>query len=133
MINNMNEITRVPLPPKYKRDNGVTVLDTQVSLPAGFNLKETSLVAIPAGAIAGNHRHPRQEAFICFQQGVELHWIDALGGKHSQAMQPASGEHILFVVPSMLPHAVVNMSSSTATVFAYADGPLVSTEQIPVA
>lgn len=128
----MNDITRIPLQAKYKRDNGVFVLDADVPLPDTFALKETSLVHVPAGAVAGNHRHPRQEAFICFQEGVELHWLDITGGKHKQTMHTANGEGSLFIIPSLVPHAVVNKSSGTATIVAYADGPLVNAEQMDI-
>ncbi|HVI68881.1 MAG TPA: hypothetical protein VM581_00305 [Magnetospirillaceae bacterium] len=128
----MNEITRIPLQAKYKRDNGVFVLDANMPLPDSFTLNERSLVHIPAGAIAGNHRHPRQEAFICFQEGVELHWIDSAGEKHSQAMHPTNGEGFLFVISPMVPHAIANKTAGAAMVMEYADGPALAVEQIPV-
>lgn len=109
------------------------MFETTVPLPSTFILQETTLVQIPKRAIAGNHRHPRQEAFVCFQNGVELHWLDSSGNKHVQAMQPENGQAFLFVVPSMVPHAVVNKSEAAATLMAYADGPLANTEQMHVA
>lgn len=130
----MQQITSIPLTPRYKKDNGVYVLDAQnMPLPDGFALKESSLVYLPAGEVAGNHRHPRQEAFICFQKNVELHWLDTDGKKHIQPMNDADGNAPLFIVPSMVPHAVVNTSKNIATIMAYADGPLVDVESLPVA
>ena len=129
----MNDVQKIDLTPKYKKDNGVYILDAaNVPLPDGFALKEQSLVYVPAGVVAGNHKHPRQEAFICFQKGAELHWIDASGKKHINAMNSEDGSAPLFVVPSQVPHAVVNTSENVVTIMAYGDGPLVDVELMDV-
>jgi uncharacterized RmlC-like cupin family protein len=78
---------------------------------------------LPAGTFGGNHSHPRQEAFFCYQPGVELHWLDSTGKKHISAFSEANGLPVLLVVPPHVPHAVINTSGAPATLIEYADGP----------
>lgn len=127
----MQSVQVIPLTPKVKKDNGLFILDTDaLPFPASFSKKESGAVYIPAGQTAGNHRHPRQEAFVCFQKDVELHWIDADGTK--QMRQLADNGSPMFVVSSMVPHAVVNKSGIAACLLYFGDGPLLNAETMEV-
>lgn len=108
--------------PDYIKDNGLFVLDIdRDGLPLGFEPKARTIVTIPPQAQGGNHRHSRIEAFVGFGEGLELHWIDESGEHQSAPMNP-NGELLLFVMPSMVPHAVVNTSTTTqAFLLEYAD------------
>lgn len=125
----MESVTTYPFAPKYKRENGLAVFDLDaLPLPANFTVHETSAIRIPAGQIAGNHKHPRQEAYACLDQGAELHWIDHAGKKH---MAPMTNH--LFFMPPNVPHAVVNTSDKEVTLIGFADGPLEDVEAVDVA
>jgi hypothetical protein len=62
-----------------------------------------------------------------------LHWVDETGRVHVEEMAIAGEEPRLFVVPSLVPHAVVNVSLHDVTVLGYADGPLENVESVEVA
>lgn len=129
----MQDIQIISLKPTYKNDNGVRVFDAQnLPFPATFTLAESSFVSIPPGQVGGNHRHPRQEAFLCFQPGVTFHWIDANGKKHTEQMCDDAGNVKLFVAPAMVPHAVVNNTDQPIQIMDYGDGPLVDAEPMEV-
>lgn len=129
----MNIVQAYLFEPKYKRDNGLLVLDIgKLPLPDSFKVQETSVVRLPAGEIAGNHKHPRQEAYICLDEGVTLHWLDENGRVHVENMA-SPGKLQFFVAPPHVPHAVVNASHNDATIVGYADGPLEDVEQVEVA
>jgi uncharacterized RmlC-like cupin family protein len=128
----MSSIERYPVEPKYQKENGLYVIDSDdLPFPADFRIAERSIVRIPAGQVAGNHRHPRLEAYVTCDD-VTLVWVDENGERHMEAMGEASGL-ALFVVRSMVPHAVVNHSQSGATIIGFADGPLVDVEPMQVA
>lgn len=119
--------------PKYRRDNGLLVLDLDsVPLPSGFVLRERSLVRLPAGQIAGNHKHLRQEAYLCLGLGVQLHWIDEAEEAHVEQMHRPEGDPQLFVIPPLVPHAIINTSGHDAALLGYADGPLEHAEPVIV-
>jgi quercetin dioxygenase-like cupin family protein len=114
----MRSVMRVDLPVRYQRPNGTTVFDLgEEVLP--FPVVERSLVKLPAKAVAGNHRHPRSEAFhIGF--GLQLHWIDDNGETHIESSSESEGR--VFVIPSMVPHAVVNELDHECVLIEWADG-----------
>lgn len=128
----MKSVQSYPFEPKYKRGNGLVVIDTDnLPLPNDFELRETSVVRLPAGEVAGNHRHSRQEAYFCLDEGVVLHWLDEAGRVHVEEMADAEKPR-LFVVPSYVPHAVVNTSMNDVTLLGYADGLLEGVEPVEV-
>lgn len=96
--------------PTYTKENGLQMVDFKnLPLPTETSFTEQSLVTIPPGQTGGNHKHPRIEAFVAFGKGMEFHWIDEDGVVQKQSMVSDS-ELLLFVVPPLLPHAVVNTS-----------------------
>jgi uncharacterized RmlC-like cupin family protein len=130
----MKPIKKYIIEPKYRRDNGLYVIDTaDLPFPQGFAVHDTSIVHLPSGQIAGNHKHPRQEAYYCCDKGVELHWLDDAGKTHIEVMSAADGAPTLFVMPPFVPHAVVNASTQDATLVGFADGPLDGVEMVEVA
>jgi quercetin dioxygenase-like cupin family protein len=125
-----------PLEPKYKRDNGLYVLDTDTAslpFPKDFEVRDTSVVYLPAGQIAGNHKHPRQEAYVCCDEGVELHWLDETGKVHIEQMVKPGENPQLFIMPPHIPHAVVNASGHNITLVGFADSSLENVESVEVA
>jgi hypothetical protein len=60
-------------------------------LPKDFVVRDRSVVSLPAGQIAGNHRHPRQEAYLCCDLGAEMHWLDEDGKVRIDKMGTADG------------------------------------------
>ncbi|HEV7453839.1 MAG TPA: hypothetical protein VGO07_01120 [Candidatus Saccharimonadales bacterium] len=121
----MNMVKTYPLDSKYRKQNGLFVVDAvQLPIPDDFEVHEQSVVYIPPGQVAGNHTHPRQEAYICCDEGAELHWMDESGEEHIEVMgADRDGGPTLFVVESMVAHAVVNTSGHGISLFGYADGP----------
>ncbi len=119
--------------PKYKRDNGVLVLDLDnIPLPNDLVVRERSLVRLPAGQIAGNHKHPRTEAYVCLEEGAELHWIDDEGNIQVEQMQQTDGDPRLFIIPPLVPHAISNSSAHDITLLGYADGPLEDVQAVEI-
>lgn len=125
----MESVITYPFEPKYKRENGLAVFDLEtLPLPADFSVQETSAIRIPAGQVAGNHKHTRQEAYACLDEGAELHWIDDTGKTHVAPMT-----NRLFFMPPNVPHAVVNTSDREVTLIGVADGPLENVKEVVVA
>jgi ADP-ribose pyrophosphatase YjhB (NUDIX family) len=130
----MKSVKSYSFEPKYRRDNGLVVLDTdKLPLAGDFEVRETSVVRLPAGQIAGNHKHSRREAYFCLDEGVQLHWVDEAGQVHIEQMANAENDPRLFVVPPFVPHAVVNASGRGVTLLGYADGPLENVEPVEAA
>lgn len=115
-MENLQEIT---IEPKYKKENGLYVLDID-SVEVPFTIKQRQVVCIPAGQIGGNHTHPRREAFIGIGTELELVWQvgDTI---HRTKMNPG-GKSRLFVIPPYMPHAVINRAAEgEAVLLEYAD------------
>lgn len=92
----------------------------KLPLPKWFNAKERSVVELSPGAIGGNHKHPRAEAFFALQGKPEFHWLDGAGKKHQESMDRVEGKFKLFIVPAFVPHAVINRSDEEATMVEFA-------------
>lgn len=110
--------------PTYRKENGLWLLNMDLpDLPTDFHVHERNVVCIPPGEFGGNHRHPRNEAFISVGGNLELIWQDQDGQKHIDAMSPEEEDSllILFVIHSMTPHAVVNRGKSAATLIEFAE------------
>ena len=103
----MNTIQKYPIEPLYKKDNGLYILDID-SIRVPFQIKERSVVYIPPDEFGGNHKHPRQEAFIGIGKGLELIWIQN-NKKVREKMNP-KGKTFLFIVSPYLGHVVINNS-----------------------
>lgn len=109
--------------PAYKKDEGFWVIRTQEHFSEiPFEVQEQSLITIPPGKIGGNHKHPRKEAFIGLGEKLYLVWQDNDGKIHEEKMEDENVN--LFIIPSMLPHAVINKSTTAvATLYEYASEP----------
>jgi hypothetical protein len=85
--------------PSYKKENGVLVFNEDIiPLPKILRLIHRSVAIIPPGAIGGNHKHPRVEAFF----GI--------------------GElKILFVTDNMEEHAIINEGKEKAFLVEFAN------------
>lgn len=127
------KVESYPIEPAYRLDNGLFVVDNaRLPFPEGFEVRERSVVHLPAGQVAGNHRHPRQECYYTCEEDVELHWIDDEGKTHIEPMDGTEGPQ-LFFIPSGVPHAVVNTWRYGATLIGFADGRLEDVEAVVVA
>lgn len=116
------EITKIFIEPSYKKDNGLWVLHIDpLLLPTEFHAVEQSLVSIPPQEAGGNHKHPRQEAFIATSKYLMLYWIDEKGEKHEEVMFDGN-KLVLFIVSPYTPHAVLNTSiNSSALLYEFAN------------
>ncbi len=116
----MADVQQIPFQPTYKKENGVFVIDiTSVHLPETFTVKQQSLVVIPPGEVAGNHKHPRQELFIGLSKGLEFIWQSEKGVQH---LAMRKGEQLfLIVVPAFIPHAIKNNGTEEGVLFEFAD------------
>lgn len=114
------EIKQIPITPTYKKENGLWVLDIDnIEIP--FDIKKRLIVNIPPGQIGANHKHQRQEAFIGFGEELELVWKQD-GCTKTAKMNP-KGEIILFLIPPLVEHAVINNSkTANGVLFEFNDG-----------
>jgi uncharacterized RmlC-like cupin family protein len=118
--------------PSYKKDSGVWVLHLEdIVLPDGFVSKEQSIISIPPGITAGNHKHPRIELFVGNGEGLVFSWLDEEGKAHEQRMNP-DGTLFLFIVPATLPHAISNRGNTIATVLELASDVQHDVEKVEV-
>ena len=112
------KIEQFPITPTYKKENGLWVLNLDtIEIP--FDIKERSVVSIPPGQIGGNHKHPRQEAFIGLGEGLELVWIQ--DGRTERTNMNPEGKLFLFFIPPYLQHAVINNSKTNGILIEFAD------------
>ena len=112
-----------PVEPKYRKDNGLVLQDIdREDLPLGFKPISRSLITISPKQAGGNHKHVRIEAFIGIGAGLEIIWVDEQGERHSELMN-SDDKLRLFVVDSMVPHAIRNNGDVPAVVLEYADLP----------
>ena len=116
----MNMIAVTPISPEYKKENGFYVLDIDhVQVP--FEIKERSIVYLPPSEFGGNHRHPRQEAFVGFGEDLEFVWNE--DGKTRTTLMNPGGQLQLILVPPNLEHVVFNRSQTQmAVLLEFADG-----------
>ncbi len=127
----MRTVHKQKITPRYTKDNGAFVLDTQsLAFPDSFHMFEQSIVYIPSNQTAGNHKHPRSEVFIGIGTELFFYWQDEFGTVHSEIMQD---EYLyLIYVPSLIPHAIENKSSSFAILYEYADAAQTNVEKIAI-
>lgn len=77
-------------------------------------------MTIPAGQVGGNHAHSHREGFIAIGSGLTMYWRDKNGVLRSEAMNP-DDQLKLFIVQSLVPHAIRNESNTLAVLLEYAD------------
>lgn len=107
--------------PTYKKEDGLVVIDdVSVPLPDNFKMRIQSTVVFPAGAMGGNHKHPRLEAFYSISD-LTLIYLDENGEKKEMSMAPEEGKYKLFVISSNLPHTVVNRTEKEAVMIEFAN------------
>lgn len=128
----MNVVQQIAFEPFYKKDNGMLVYRVDDdSVPVPFPVRYKSMIYLPPNTIGGNHKHARQEAFIGSQY-LDFAWIDEGGESHRESMVK-DGIPILFVVSPHIPHAVINTSKTEqATLFEFADDPILKPELVIV-
>lgn len=120
-----------PIAPKYKKENGLYVLDID-SIEVPFIVKEKSLVYIPPGELGGNHRHPRQEAFVGIEEDLQFIWVE--DGETRNLEMNRDHQLQLIMVPTNLEHAVFNRSKNQmAILLEFADGAQENVETVKIA
>lgn len=120
----MKEPTIIPVKPTFKLENELWVLDIDsIVLPEKIHIAEKTIVSIPPQQFGGNHKHPRIEAFIGLGENLEFLWLDDKKKVHKQPLMQ-KGKLSLIIVPSYLPHVIVNRSQKTTEVMLeYANEP----------
>jgi hypothetical protein len=104
------DVKIIPIEPKYKKENGVFVVDIdKIKIP--FEVKEKSLVYIPPKGIGGNHKHPRAEAFVGIGEELKIIWKNINGERFEKYMNK-NGKLLLFVISTDTPHVIINESNS---------------------
>ncbi len=96
------------------------IYDPSVPFPDGFSIKTQGVVVIPPGAIGGNHKHPRAEAFYSLGDLTFVYPGEA-GEKREISMGPDKDEYKLFMIPPNLPHAVVNKTDKQVVMVEFAN------------
>ena len=96
------------------------IYDPSVPFPEGFGVKIQGVVIFPPGAIGGNHRHPRAEAFYS-PGNLTFVYLDEAGEKREISMGPDKNEYKLFMILPNLPHAVVNKTDREVVMVEFAD------------
>lgn len=115
-------VEKTRIEPTYKKPNGAWSLNTQSVVPESlFVVEHQAIVMLPAGEVAGNHRHVEQEVLIGLGAGAIFLWQDEKGTVHREPMNP-DGELMQFFIPSLVPHAVVNESNNEPVIlYEYCD------------
>ena len=107
--------------PTYVREDGLTVInDSSIEFPKDFVVKVRSVVVFPPGSKGGNHKHPRVEIFYSAGD-LTFVYLDESEQKHEISMAPEKENYKLFIVPSFLPHAVVNKTDKDLILMEYAN------------
>ena len=119
--------------PTYKREDGLTVIyDPSVPFPENFDIKIQGVIVFPPGAKGGNHKHPRIEAF--YSPGdLTLVYINENGQKQEMSMAPENDEYKLFIIPSNLPHTVVNRTGNELIMVEFANEEQHDVEKVELA
>ncbi len=120
-----NMIQTLQLPHSYVRNSGLWVrglspiLIPEISQP----LTQISLVCLPPKQVGGNHKHPRIEVFGLMSGNLELHYLEADNHQICTMATPTSQDMTLYVIPTLLPHAVINRSDGNAYMLEFASEP----------
>ena len=126
-------VRKLAIEPAYKKENGAFAIDTQSVLPNdAFHVIEQFIISLPAGEVAGNHRHARKEALLGLGEALYFLWQDGDNVIHEEAMNP-EGHLYLFLIPSNVPHAVANKSpNKPAVLYEYFDDVYSSVERVNI-
>jgi len=112
-------VTRIVIPPTYKKENGVWTLNIEeIVLP--FPIAKKSIVSIPPGKMGGNHTHAKTELFIALTQGLCLAWKKEDGTIKRVSMKQ-NDTIIGWIVPEGVSHVVINTSDSEGILLEIAD------------
>lgn len=116
----------ISLPYTYaKKDQGVLVKYLkeipELTSPE-IDPSQTSVVVFTPNGMGGNHAHPRTEVFCCMTSNLTLYWTNESNKTEHLLMERDNSDSLnYYVIPSNLPHAVVNHSSSDGVLIEYAD------------
>ncbi|NCS97150.1 MAG: cupin domain-containing protein [Candidatus Pacebacteria bacterium] len=103
-----------------RQEPKVWVLNTDDLPIEKKRIKDQQIVLFDPGSYAGNHSHPRTEWFVTMDD-LSLFWVDVEDRTHEVTMQ-SKDTVLLFEIPSNLPHAIRNNSTSKhGVLFEYAD------------
>ncbi len=102
-----------------------------IPFPSEFKITEEAVVYIPSGEMGGNHKHPRVECFLAWGEGMTFYWLGENGEVNEEAMVTDEGLKLI-VVPSFLPHVVVNHGEGLGLLWEFADGAQVEVEAVEV-
>lgn len=123
-------LQKIKIEPTHKAAGRWQLNMSTVPLPENFVVKKHCIVGIEKGLFAGNHKHVRSEVLLGLHPDLVFIWEDEHGKRHEEAMHP-NGELLLFVVPSLLPHVVVNKSQqSPAVLYEWTDSEDVTVEKV---
>jgi uncharacterized RmlC-like cupin family protein len=123
----MANVGQFTISPRYVREDGLTVMDgEQSALP--FKNKDQTIITFPPAAIGGNHKHPRTEAIMALDEGLELTWINDNATKEVLRLKPMQ----VVILPSMIPHVVKNVSPTKVHMIEYADDTQHDVEHVAV-
>ncbi len=114
---------KIPVPPLYQKNNGMYVMDiTGTPFKSEYTWIEKVSMSLPAGVIAGNHKHKHSEAFLAMTDGLELFWMDNKGKIHIVNMYNRV-KPFFIIMPSNIPHAVRNKSPHSGIMVKFANEP----------
>jgi quercetin dioxygenase-like cupin family protein len=86
----------------------------------GFAVAVNHIYELAPGAVGGNHRHDKLEAFVGLGEGLVLYWLDQNNEVKSEPMYQL-GQLKLCIIPNNLAHAVCNKGNEPAFLLEYAD------------
>lgn len=113
----------IPVVPLYTKTNGMYVMDiTEKPFPTEYTWIEKVSMSLPPGKIAGNHSHHHAEAFLTMTEGLEFYWQDEKKKIHTMHMFRRPYPFFL-IVPSLVPHAVINRADHDGIMVKFANEP----------
>ncbi len=120
-------IQTITFPHSYIRNSGLWVRDvlpqTLLVPEIAQPLTQVSLVHFSPGCFGGNHKHPRVEVFGLLSGNLELHYLEADTHQICTMAAPTSQDMTLYVIPTLLPHAVMNRGNGNAYMLEFASEP----------
>ncbi len=113
-------IQKIRIEPTSVKSNGAFSISMDFltkSIP--FAVRDRNISSFPPGVLRGGHKHIRREAFMAFSPGLELIWIN----EKDEIVKEKMDSLVLFVIPSMVSHAIVNKSRHVVMAAEFADKP----------
>jgi oxalate decarboxylase/phosphoglucose isomerase-like protein (cupin superfamily) len=112
---------KIVFEPTYKKENGLEVIsESSIPFPENFIIKTRSLIIFPPGAMGGNHKHPRKEAFYATGD-LTMVWVDKKGKKITESMAPRNGKYVLFLTEINRAHTVINRTDNEIVLVEFAN------------